>query len=177
MSQKKPINRIAIGVGALCVVLLIALAYSVVNYTSMLQDKDRQIQYWIDLYNGKSSTSPDTSNKDAIIADLRNRLAQKDNEIDSLKAPNLISVNMKYEDNRPFLQDAYMRVYGYVVNVGTNTANNAKIHVVIYQGATVAKDTTISLGSISGESYTSVDTKVYYTGSAITTYSANLEFT
>jgi len=32
MTEKKPINSVAIGVGALCVVLLIALAYSYVTY-------------------------------------------------------------------------------------------------------------------------------------------------
>lgn len=89
----------------------------------------------------------------------------------------MIKVDLKAEDNRPFLQDAYVRVYGYVANTGTNTANNAKIHVIIYQGSTVAKDTTITLGSITGGSYVSVDQKVFYTGSAITSSQANLEWT
>ncbi len=84
---------------------------------------------------------------------------------------------MKYEDNRPLLQDAYFHVYGSVVNTGSNTAYNAKIHIIIYQGAVVAKDTTINLGSINGQSSYNVDSKVYYTGSAITTYSATFQFT
>jgi TolA-binding protein len=197
MSQKKPLNVVAIGVGALCVVLLIAIMAIYINYNSMLVNKDGEISSLKDqlanagIQPNPSVPNPDTSDKDAQIADLQNQVAQLQSEnnnlnsqisslqsqINSLKAANLISVNMKYEDNRPFLQDAYMHVYGYVANTGTNTANNAKIHVIIYQGATVAKDTTVTLGSISGKSSASVDTKIYYTGSAITTYSANLEFT
>ena len=107
---------------------------------------------------------------------MNSQISNLNSQIDALNAPNLISINMKYEDNRPLLQDAYLHVYGYVANTGTNTANNAKIHVILYQsGGVVAKDTTISLGSISGDSYATVETKIYYTGSAITSYSAILQ--
>jgi hypothetical protein len=175
MSEKKVVSRnVVIGVGALCVVLSIALAYSVVNYALMLRDKDSLIDSLnaqiVDL-GGQPGQTPSESDKDALIAALQD-------EIDSLRAAKLISVNLKAEDNRSIVETPYVHVYGYVVNVGNNTADDAKIHVVLQQsGGVVAKDTYINLGSVGGESVVSVDTKVYYEGSAIVLASLVLEWT
>jgi hypothetical protein len=44
MSEKKVVNRgIALGIGVLCVVLLVAIVGAVLIYTSMLNNKDIQI--------------------------------------------------------------------------------------------------------------------------------------
>jgi hypothetical protein len=95
-----------------------------------------------------------------------------------LQAAKLISVNLKAEDNRSIVQTPYVHVYGYVVNVGNNTANDAKIHVVLQQsGGVVAKDAYIDLGSVGGESVVSVDTKASYEGSEIALASLDLEWT
>jgi len=195
-------RNVAIGVGVLCVVLLIALAYSVTTYTSMLQNKDAQISALDtqianlggqpDPNLGASDIDAQIANLQNQIADLQNQLTQKNADIDSLnaqiaslnsqinnlKAPKLISVNLKAEDTRPWLSTPYVHVYGYVVNVGTNTAYNAKVHVVLYQsGNVIAKDTYVDLGSIGGESSKSVDTNVYYEGSEITDQTVTLEWT
>lgn len=163
-----------IGVGVLCAILLVALAYSVITYTAMLQDKDATIAS----LRGQSSTSPNTSDKDAIIADQQNQINSLQGQVDSLKSAKLISVNLNADDSRPFLQTPRVHVYGYVVNVGTNTANNARIHVVLYQsGGVIAEDTYIDLGSIGGESSKSVDTNVFYEGSEITSKTITLEWT
>lgn len=165
----------------LCAVLVVALLYSVTVYTAMLQDKDATIA----ALRGQSSQTPDTSDKDAIIADQQNQInslqgqvSSLNSQIDSLKSAKLIGVNLVSEDSRPFLQTPRVHVYGDVVNVGTNTANNAKIHVVLYQsGGVIAEDTYIDLGSIGGESSKSVDTNVYYDGSEITNKQVTLEWT
>jgi len=108
-------------------------------------------------------------------------VSERDNlwrQIDSLKAPKLIGVYLKASDSRPFLQTPYLHVYGYICNVGTNPAYNSKIHVVAYQsGGVVAIDTYITLGTIYGESWTSVDSKVYYSGSELTSHTLTLECT
>jgi hypothetical protein len=167
-------RNIVIGVGVLCAILFVALAYSVMTYTAMLQDKDATIAS----LRGQSSTSPNTSDKDAIIADQQNQINSLQGQVDSLKSAKLISVNLKADDSRPFLQTPRVHVYGYVVNVGTNTANNARIHVVLYQsGGVIAEDTYIDLGSIGGESSKSVDTNVFYEGSEITSKTITLEWT
>lgn len=130
-----------------------------------------QLQSQIDSLNSQ------ISQKNADISSLNSQISSLNDQISSLKSASLLGVNLKYEDNRPLLQDAYLRVYGNVVNTGSNTAYNAKIHVILYQGSVVAEDTTINLGTISGKSSTNVDSKIYYTGSAITTYSATFQFT
>jgi hypothetical protein len=90
MSGKKVVSRnVVIGVGVLCVVLSIALAYSVVSYVLMLRDKDSLIASLnaqiVDL-GGQPSQTPSESDKDAQIAALQDQLAQKNAEIASLKA-------------------------------------------------------------------------------------------
>jgi hypothetical protein len=168
MSDKKVVSRnVVIGVGALCVVLSIALAYSVVSYVLMLRDKDSLIDSLnaqiVDL-GGQPGQTPSESDKDAQIA--------------ALQAAKLISVNLKAEDNRSIVETPFVHVYGYVVNVGNSTADDAKVHVVLQQsGGVIAKDTYIDLGAISGESFVSVDTKVYYEGSEIVIASLVLEWT
>jgi len=168
MSGKKVVGRnVVVGVGALCVVLSVALAYLVVSYALMLRDKDSLI----------GSLSAQVGDKAAEIAGLQNQLVQKNAEIDGLEAAKLVSVNLKAEDNRAVGQAHYVRVYGYVVNVGTDAADNATIHVVLYQsGSVVAKDTYKDLGSVGGEAAVSIDTKVYYEGSAIVSTSMVLEW-
>jgi hypothetical protein len=175
MSGKKVVSRNAVMVvGALCVVLSIALAYSVVSYALMLRDKDSLIDSLnaqIVALGGQAGQAPSGSDKDALIAALQD-------ELDGLRAAKLISVGLKAEDNRSSSQAPFVRVYGYVVNVGNSTANDAKIHVVLQQsGGVVAKDTYVDLGSVDGESSVSVDTKVYYEGNEIITASMVLEWT
>jgi hypothetical protein len=175
MSDKKVVSRnVAIGLGALCAILLVALVYSFVNYTTVLRDKDSLIASLnaqiVDL-GGQPGQTPSGSDKDALIAALQD-------EINSLSAAKLVSVNLKAEDNRSVVETPFVHVYGYVVNFGNSTAGDARIHVVLQQsGGVVANDTYIDLGSVGGESVVSVDTKVYYEGSEITLASMVLEWT
>ena len=168
-----------IGVGVLCAVLLVALLYSVITYTAMLKDKDSTIA----ALTGQSSQV--SSDKDAIIASQQSQISSLQSQIDNLqsqvnglKSAKLIEVNLKAEDSRPFLQTPRVHVYGDVVNVGSDAAVTAKIHVVLYQsGGVIAEDTYIDLGYIGGESSTSVDTNVFYEGSEITNQVVTLEWT
>jgi len=112
------------------------------------------------------------------IIDLQNQVTDLQNHIDTLKAPKLIKVNLRADDNRPWLGTPYLHVYGQICNVGTNWAYNCKLHVVAYQsGGVVAIDTYITLGTIAGESWTSVDSSVYYSGSALTSWTITPEWT
>jgi chromosome segregation ATPase len=236
MSEKKVVSRnLAIALGIIVVIVLVGLVAAIANYTSIINDKDSQIQTlanqknqlqtwlngnitllnqtqrwldgnvtllsqtqtWLDgnitYYNSQidSKNSQITSLQNQIsnlnsqinslntqITNLQNQITDLQNQINSLKAPKLIKVDLRAEDNRPWLQTPYLHVYGYVCNVGTFTAYNSKIHVVAYQsGGVIAIDTYITLGSISGESWTRVDTNVYYSGSALTGWTLTLEWT
>ena len=112
------------------------------------------------------------------INSLTAEIATLEGVIASLKAPKLVEVDLNTEDRRPFLQTPYLYVHGYICNVGTELAYNARIHVVAYQsGGVVAIDTYIDLGTIQGETWTTVDAKIYYSGSALTYWELILECT
>jgi len=67
------------------------------------------------------------------IETLQSQITTLQNQINVLVAPKLIKVNLKTDDNRPWFGTPYLHVYGYICNVGTNTAYNSNIHVVAYQ--------------------------------------------
>lgn len=98
------------------------------------------------------------------------------NERDNLKAAKLIFVNLGVQDTRPWQQTPYLYFTGEVCNVGNDTALNCRIHIIAYQGSTVALDSYIILGVINGESWVNIDEKLYYSGSAITNPTATLEW-
>lgn len=118
-------------------------------------------------YNKQYGITPD-SGLENQIADLQNQVSNLQDEIDALKSANLVKVNLVGTDNRPLFQTPYCRIKGCVVNVGTDTAYNCKLHIILYQGEVVAEDTYINLGTISGEGWRLVDSKVYYEGEALT---------
>jgi len=89
---------------------------------------------------------------------------------DFLKAPKLSKLSVYVQEVRPLGGTPYLRIYGEVWNVGTDTAYNCKLHVVAYQGAVIAIDTYIELGTIYGEDKKSIDSNVYYSGSALTSW-------
>jgi len=222
MSEKKVVSRnVAIALGIIVIIVLVGLVGAISSYTSIINDKDSQIQTlanqknrfqtwlegnitllnqtqtWLEgnityynsqiaskdaqiasLQNQVSNLNSQINSLNAQIADLQNQIANLQNQINSLKAPKLISVDLKAEDNRPWFQTPYLHVYGYVCNVGTNTAFNSKIHVVAYQsGGVVAINTYINLGTIYGESWRRVDANIYYSGDALTSWTLTLEWT
>ena len=69
-------------------------------------------------------------------------------------------------------------VSGYVHNVGIGTAYNCKIHVVAYQsGRVLAINTDIALGTISGQSQTSINASITYDGSPLTDWTLTPQWT
>ena len=112
-----------------------------------------------------------------ILSDsgLQNQITTLQNEIDQLKAPKLIT-RLGANDIRLLFSTPYMEISGTVWNVGKNTAQDCRIHVILYQGATVAKATYITLGSIDGEQWKGVTEKIYYEGSAITEWEMDIEY-
>ena len=148
MSEKKVVSRsVAIIFGVIAIILAVGLVGAIVNYTSVLNNKDNKIM------------------------DLQN-------QIDFLKAPKLIKVDLKANDNRPLFGTPYLHIYGYICNVGTNSAYNCKLHIVAYQsGGVKAIDTYIDLGTIYKESWKIVDSKVYYSGSPLESWEITPEWT
>lgn len=141
---------------------------NITNYESRISSLNTQIT---NLQNQIASLNSQISSLNAQIASLQS-------QINALEAPKLIKVNLKSDDNRPFLGTPYLHVYGEVCNVGSNTAYNCKLHVVAYQsGGVVAIDTYIVLGTISGESWRTVDASPTYGGGALTSWTITPEWT
>ena len=209
--NKSNYKNITIGVGVLCGILLIAVFYSIVVYTSMLRDKDEQIASLNTQIaslggNPNPNTSTEVSDLQAQIAslqnqinDLQSQLSQKNaninslnsqitslnsqinslnSQLDSLKGAKVVKVNLKADDSRPFLGTPNLHVYGELCNVGIDTAYNVKLHVVAYQsGGVVAIDTYIVVGSMNGESWTSVNGAPTYGGDSLTSWTITPEWT
>jgi hypothetical protein len=104
------------------------------------------------------------------ITQLQSQLDSLQSDYNTLKAPRLIGV-LSAEDSRPADDTRYLHVFGSVVNVGTDSAIDALLYLEAFQGRVLTFNTTISLGTINGESFaTYVDEKVPYVGSELTTW-------
>jgi hypothetical protein len=125
-------------------------------------------------YNNYQSTH---SHTDSEYDSLSSQNTNLQNQIASLEAPNLIRINLGESDNRPWLGTPYLHIQSAITNVGTNTAFNCKLHVVLYQGATIAKDTYVLLGTISGRAGISTTNDVQYSGSALTGWTITPQWT
>jgi hypothetical protein len=176
MSEKKVVGRnVAIALGIIAIILLVGLAGVIANYTSVINAKDNLIASKDSEITNKNSQIAD---KDSQISSLNSQIADLKNQIDSLKAPKLIKVDLRADDNRPWLGTPYLHVYGYLCNVGTNWAYNCKLHVVAYQsGGVEVINTYISLDPMNGEWWRWVDSKIYYSGSALVNWTITPEWT
>lgn len=198
MSEKKVYSRnTVIVLGILCVLSMAGLAGAIIHYASIIDIKDYTIstkdsqlqtltnqknqlqtwlngngtllkQMWIWLSDNISVYSYQISLQNLSIYSLKAQITDLQRQIDTFKAPELIKVNLRADDNRTSLEKPYLHVYGYVCNVGGSTAYNSKLHVIAYQsGGIKAIDTYITLGDIASKWWVSVDTNVYYNGSAL----------
>jgi hypothetical protein len=162
---------------------------NITNYNSQISDLQNEIASLNSTYNDYvASHQHPNSDYNSLQSTYNNyvndhsytneQYANLQSQIADLEAPNLIEVNLKSDDNHPFLGTEYLHVYGEICNVGTNTAYNCKLHVVAYQsGGVVAFDTLILLGTISGKSWTSVDASKTYSGSSLTSWTITPQWT
>jgi hypothetical protein len=176
MSEKKVVGRnVAIALGVITIILLIGLVGAMVNYTTIINNKDATYQNYVSTHSNSNSAY------DSLNSEYQYYISNhshSNSEYDSMWTSYLIKVDLKASDNRPWLSTPYLRVYGYMCNVNQNWAYNCKLHVVAYQsGGVVAIDTHVDLGTIIGESWTHVDSNVYYSGSGLISWTITPEWT
>jgi len=111
-----------------------------------------------------------------------NALQEKDtqniNSQGQIAIPKLISIDLKYTDDRSNANAPFLHITGYVVNVGNVKANNCTIHVNAIQNANAtALYTTGTIVSLDAGNYTAIDVQFPYTGQALVAYSSYLEWT
>ncbi|MEM2848849.1 MAG: hypothetical protein QXI36_01065 [Candidatus Bathyarchaeia archaeon] len=176
----------------LCVVLLIGLTATVVNYNSALREKDEAIaslnsrlsdvEEWlrenVTYYEEElSSLREELNAREAEVELLKARVASLESRLEAFKGGKLVMVNLKGEDTRPLLGNPYLRVYGAVCNVGFETAYNCRLRVYAYQtGGVVAVDTYVILGDVEAGTWKNVDVKIYYTGGSLVNWTITPEW-
>jgi hypothetical protein len=113
------------------------------------------------------------------ISGLTNNVSILETENTALKAPKLLTINLLSTDVRSNPTLPYLHIVGVVSNVGTNPAKNCRLLVVANRGVTKVIDTSLTLGSgtIAGEYYVNVDTNVMYSGSALDSWTVDVEWT
>ena len=104
-----------------------------------------------------------------------------DLEFDSaVTTPKLVTVDLTTEDDwsiMPYISSTF-RVYGYVVNAGSNAAYNPEIHVVAYKLPDVkAIDAYATLTTIDGGSWTTFDSTFVYSGGPLFNWTITPQWT
>ena len=113
-----------------------------------------------------------------LTSTLENETAELEDQLNQLsqEGPRLVT-RLGASDMRFNYTGQETRLYisGEIWNVGTSAARNCRLHVTLYQGVTVAKDTYVELGTIDVGSYVDVASNVYYTGNALTNWTLTPE--
>ena len=132
MSEKKVVSRnITIGIGVLCIVLLVAIAGVIVIYTSMLNNKDSEI---VSLQNQVTSDNS-TINRLTAIVNLANSTVWVNHQSINQTARNSTSWSFS------------VSYAGYVVvDVQSSSNNNTSVELK-YSWNGVNYDSTVSVGS------------------------------
>ena len=94
--------------------------------------------------------------------------------LDTQSDPYLIT-RLEVIDNNSLDGDSCTNVIGLVWNLGTRVANNCSLNIILYQGAEIAVENKIMLGSIARKNYIDVDLKIFYDGEKITSYAINAD--
>lgn len=160
MYEAKPTSGMRNTVKALgiaCIILIVSLTLTVGTFTSMVNERDNTIRY-----------------QESQIQTLTSQKNQLENQV---YAPELMQVNIKSEDVRILFATPYLHVYGEVANIRINPAYNCKLTVKAYQGSVLAIDTYIALDTIDGFRWKTVDSSIYYTGSALDSWVLGSEWT
>ena len=152
-SNKKSVLALA----AICTILIIGLNISIIFYYAEMNNKNTQIQ----------QLNNQINDIEALIA----------NQTLTASTPKLISVGMQYTDNRTNPNTPFLQVTGYIINVGTKTANNCTINVsAIQNGNNTAIDNSAPIKTLQPGTYEKIDVQFPYTGQPIVAYSANLNW-
>lgn len=176
-AKKKGIGKAKAGL-VVCAVLVVILAVSNVWSYTNLQNQVNQ------LHTDKTNLESQLDSLNTEYWDLYANYTHEnwwhhyyENQTLALKAPKLSVLSVYSGDVRPWSGTPYLHVYGEIWNVGSDTAYNCRLHVILYQGSVVAKDTYVNLGTIFGENKKSVDANIYYNGDALTNRSITPEWT
>jgi len=182
-------GKVAIALGIVCIVFVAGLGATIASYTSIISNKDKANQNYVSTH---SHDNTEFNSLDASLNDANSEYDEyvashhhADQEFDSaLTAPKLATLDVTTENdwsNQPYVQDTF-QVQGYVVNAGSDTAYNPKIHVVAY-GLSDAEayvktiDAYVTLATMDGGSWTTFDSTFVYSGGPIADWTITPQWT
>ncbi len=149
----------------LAAIVTILLANLVGNIYFYNEQRDLAIHN-ADLKAQASELNALASALDSETAELKNQLNQLSQEGPKL-VTRLGARDMRFNYTG---QETRLYISGEIWNVGESAAHNCKLHIIIYQGITVANNTYIELGAIDAGAYVDVAWNVYYMGDALTNW-------
>ncbi len=139
-----------------------------------------------DLQSQEANLSNQTDNLQAENAYLQTENADLESQLSRIPVPQTapkILTRLGTSDVRssPFEGHPWsgvIRFYisGEVWNVGTADAHECRLHVTLYQVDAVANDSYIDLGTVEAGSYVEVDSNIYYSGNALTSWTIVPEY-
>jgi hypothetical protein len=151
---------------------------NITNYNSQISGLQSDIASLNSTYNNYVS---DHSYTNGQYQNLQSQITNLQSQIADLAAPNLVTVDLKTRDlgaGLPWIGTPVLHVYGYVCNVGAYAAYNSKIHVVAHQsGGVEAINTYIALGTLYGQSWTTVDSSFTYSGEPLLDWTITPQWT
>ena len=140
------------GVTIILAVSLIANANLMIQQSSFNTNHDAQQKKAAEL-SGKISN---LQNENTKLQSQLNQLDQNGIKLVTRLGASDLWNNGELKDKRVYF------LYGEVWNVGTSAAQNCTLHVILYIGVAVIKDTTVELGKIDAGSYALVSSKIDY---------------
>ena len=175
MSEKKLVGRsVAIALGIACIILVVGIGGVMAYYTMQINNKDSTYNDFVSTHSHNDTeyfeyvSSHSHTNIDYEILSVSAGNLQS--QINILKASNLTRINLGESDNRPINGTPYLHIISVIVNLGIETGYESALHVVLYQGATITKDTYVLTGTIPGQTGIPTTNDVEYYGSALTAW-------
>ena len=190
MSGKVVSKKLAIGLGALCIVFVVALVVSVFYYSSVLNSKDTEITSLSSQVETKnveiSSLNSQLTAKDTEVSNLNSQISAKNDEISGLNSQidakdsqisdlqsqldDLNAANLVWSPFEVRINQGFFMISGFICNTGTETAHDVRLHVVAHavNGTTII-DSYKEVGSINGKQIANVGggLDIYYGGSLL----------
>jgi len=184
---KGGIGKIKIGLIISAIVIIVLAGLNIwfyMNKTSLeSQLKERWDSYgselwWHSYYQNLSvDLSTEKGNLQNQVTTLTTEKDNLQTQVNNLQAANLVKIGMNWADNHPWFGTPYVRLTGYVVNVGIKTAHNCEVEVKLYRAGVLVTTQIIYLENIDGVGWWNdryIAENFYYSGPSITSVTVTL---
>lgn len=152
------------------VVLAVLYGASIVRVSGLTQEKNN-LQIAVESLENQTYVLQNTANN------LTGQVNRLNKELADLEEPKLVALQLDLKCNENADQIRLLRITGYVINVGSGTARNCTIHVLLYQDQTFLREIDIPLLEIGGGTYVAVDQSINSGDTTLTNWKMDLGWT